>query len=271
MVKIAKGMVHVGAALTPGSLSQLRRFSEAATGKTGTYGDLYDETDELFGLFGYRTIDSNPERSLNFMVTKFTNSLREDDNLFKREVLRGGRITPKDFLNSYKYSQARRYQTLKEMYKNIEAARTLGVSENIIRKKVKRKGLKKEVFKDLMNGVFTPVRPNAFVIKRTSEINRDLNEKEKVDLPNPYIESLPEIIDLINNNRRKSLLDEDIDFAEPPKPVESIINEPVVPQASLTTAPIDPNVLTQPIQNKKLTQTELALLSPEEQIIASRT
>jgi hypothetical protein len=275
MVKIAKGMVHVGGALTPGSLSQLRRFSESVTGKTGTYGDLYDETDELFGLFGYRTINSNPERSLNFMVTKFTNSLREDNSLFVREVLKGGRVTPKDFLSAYKYSQARRYQSLKDMYKNIEAARTLGVSENTIRTKVKRKGLKKEVFKDLMNGVFTPIRPNAFVIKRTSQINRDLNEKEKVDIPNPYIETLPQINELINNNRRKSLLDENIDFIETPESTEAIINEPVMPQASLTTAPINPSLInTKPADispQSGLTENEEALLSnPLDKLIRQR-
>ena len=37
---------------------------------------------------------------------------------------------------------------------------------------------------------FTPSRPNTFFINRISEINRDLNSKEGVDLPNPYFPSI---------------------------------------------------------------------------------
>ena len=126
-----------------------------------------------------------------------------------------------------------------------------------------------------MNGVFTPIRPNAFVIKRTSQINRDLNEKEKVDIPNPYIETLPQINELINNNRRKSLLDENIDFIETPESTEAIINEPVMPQASLTTAPINPSLInTKPADispQSGLTESEEALLSnPLDKLIRQR-
>ena len=47
---------------------------------------------------------------------------------------------------------------------------------------------------------------------RISEINRDLNSKEGVDLPNPYFQALPEINDLINGNRRISLDDGNVSF-----------------------------------------------------------
>ena len=51
-----------------------------------------------------------------------------------------------------------------------------------------------------------------FFINRISEINRDLNSKEGVDLPNPYFQALPEINDLINGNRRISLDDGNVSF-----------------------------------------------------------
>jgi hypothetical protein len=37
--------------------------------------------------------------------------------------------------------------------------------------------------------VYTPDEPSEFFKKRISEINRDLNEKEKIDIPNPYFEA----------------------------------------------------------------------------------
>ena len=57
------------------------------------------------------------------------------------------------------------------MYQNIEAARTLGVSESVIRRKVRRKGLKKKVLKELYQGVFTPERPGDFTIRTIGKNN----------------------------------------------------------------------------------------------------
>jgi hypothetical protein len=45
LVKIGKGIFHVGETLTPGSISQLKRIGQAATGKTDKYGNLYNLQD----------------------------------------------------------------------------------------------------------------------------------------------------------------------------------------------------------------------------------
>ena len=78
------------------------------------------------------------------MTTRFGSRLKKADNLFIAPLLRGGRVTPNDIVNSYKYSEARRFAILKEMYQDIEAARTLGMSNSKIRREIqKRKGIKK--------------------------------------------------------------------------------------------------------------------------------
>ena len=107
------------------------------------------------------------------------------------------------------------------MYKNIDAARTLGISNATITKKVKRKGLKKEVFEELMRGKFTPSRPNNFFITRIAEINRDLNKKEGVNLRNPYLEALSDLNNIIRDNRNTSLSDGEVKFFEDAQPVET--------------------------------------------------
>ena len=125
LVKIGKGIFHVGETLTPGSISQLKRIGQAATGKTDKYGNLYNLQDELPGLFGFRSISSDPQRALTFMTTAFLKDLKGADNLFTAPLLRGGRVSKEDVINAYKYSQAQRFSVLKDMYKNIDAARTL--------------------------------------------------------------------------------------------------------------------------------------------------
>ena len=247
MVKIGKGILHIGESLRPGSLSQLKRLGQAATGKTDKYGKLFNLEDEIGSLYGFRTINSDPERALTFMTTDLGNGLRDAESIFKRSVLRGGRLDPKDIVNSFKYTQSIRYQKLREMYQNIEAARTLGVSESVIRRKVRRKGLKKKVLKELYQGVFTPERPGDFTIRTIGKNNRELNEKEGTDIPNPFYEAIPSITSFINSNRRISLEENSLNLMDFEQP--TLQQEPRITTPPLNTVNINPDVISARAQN----------------------
>ena len=215
MSKIAKGVFHIGETLLPtGSIKQAARIGKAARGKTDEYGRTFELANEINGIWGFRGQSSDPEKALIYMTTKFGRDLKNDENLFTSPLLKGGRVTPEDIITSYKYSESRRFATLKDMYKNIDAAKTLGVSSSKIRNRIQRKGLSKDTARDLMLGVYTPKKPSDFFKKRIGEINRDLNQKEGVDTVNPYITSIPDINQIINNNRRLNLLEEAPAFFE---------------------------------------------------------
>ena len=144
-------------------------------------------------------------------------------------------------------------------------------AERGVRRKQKR-GVRKDVFNQLMQGKFTPTRPSDFFIKRLAEINRDLNKLEGTQVRSPYFEALPEINKIILDNRNLSLKDDNVKFFEDVEPVaqqETSIQTPFLPQ---TGAPIVSNTQTANVVNplSGLTQTETALLSPEEQIIRQR-
>ena len=229
-VKIQKGIFHIAEAFKPGSYEQLKRVGRTAMGKTDPkYGESFDLNDEIQGLFGYRPVQSNPEKGLVFMTTRFGRQLKNANNLFNAELLRGGRVTSDKLLNTYEYAESRKFAEMKEMNQNIEAARKLGVPENTIRQKVKRQGINKQVFKDLMRGTYTPAKPTDFFINRINEITRDLNQKEGVVLPNPYFEALPTINKIINTNRNIDLQKGRLNFEEI-KPIEEIqIEETIKP------------------------------------------
>ena len=232
-VKIGKGIAHVAESFTPGSLSQLKRLGQSSVGKSDKYGKTFELEDELPGLFGFRSTQSDPERGLKFMTTRFTKSLKKDENLFTSPLLKGGRVTPEEILNGYKYSESRRFQTMKEMYKNIEAARKLGVDDSITRKEFEsRKGLQRSIINSIMRGNYLPDEPSEFFVEQMIKINNTLNEKEGVNLPNPYFEALPKLRELIKGNRNLNLL---IDEIKIPEEVEQNI---ISPTSSLPT----PNV-----------------------------
>ena len=93
------------------------------------------------------------------------------------------------------------------MYKNIEAARTLGVSENIIRDKIKRKGLSKNVFNQLMQGKFTPSRPNKFFIERNEKVSNKLGKvKLSVTPTKRYFKNIESCCFFTNKSSNKALI-----------------------------------------------------------------
>ena len=214
-VKTGKSLLHLGKALEPGSWRQLIRIGRAATGTTDKYGRHHKLEDEIHSLYGMRIINSDPENSMKYMITDFTKRLTNDRNLFQSPLIKGGRVSPNDILNRYKYSEAKRFATMKEMYQQIEAARKLGVPDSKIKKMLyARKGLDRDVAKDVLKGLYEPKRPSTFFKKRIAEINRDLNEKEGVDIENPYQLALPFIMEIIRSNSNISLLDDYIKIPE---------------------------------------------------------
>ncbi len=214
-VKTGKSLLHLGKALEPGSWRQLVRIGQAATGTTDKYGRHHKLEDEIHSLYGMRIINSDPENSMKYMISDFTKRLTNDRNLFQSPLIKGGRVSPNDILNRYKYSEAKRFATMKDMYRDIEAARTLGMSESKIRRMLyARKGLDRDVAKDVLKGLYEPKKPSTFFKKRMAEINRDLNEKEGVDIENPYQLAKPFIREIIRSNRNISLMDDYIKIPE---------------------------------------------------------
>ena len=215
--KMIKAMGHIGKQVIPmqSTFKQLQRLGLAATEKTGKYGEEYNLSDELPGLWGFRAVQSNPERSLIYKTTSFASDLKRAENLFTSPLLKGGRVSSNDILSRYQYSESRRFYALKEMAKDVEAMRDLGMDDFKIRKELeKRRGLGKGVVNSLLAGVYTPKRPSQFFVTRMNEINNELNEKEGTYLPNPLYEALPYINQIIGKNNRLNLLDDDISFSD---------------------------------------------------------
>ena len=214
-VKIRKSMAHVAESFKPGTYDQLIRVGKTAAGRADDYGKTFKIKDELFGLLGYRSMTVDPERALKFKTSVLNKKLRQDRALFTSPLLKGGRVSPEDIVETYKYSEARRYYNLKEAYKDINAARELGVSDSKIEDELKsRPGIKREIIDNLMEGIFTPQEPTEFFENRIDEITTELNRVENRSLPNPFINAQRVIDKLIGKNSRISLADENLSLTD---------------------------------------------------------
>ena len=131
------------------------------------------------------------------------------------------------------------------MYQDIEAARTLGMTNSKIRGELqKRKGIKKTVINDLLRGVYTPKQPSNFFQDRMRKINNDLNEKEGIETENPYMIASPFIRQIISENRSINLLEDNPVFPnfEIPQP-QATQQESRIITPPLNTSPVSPNIV----------------------------
>jgi len=248
-IKIKKSMGHMAQTFKPGTYDQTVRFSKTLLGDSDKYGRTFKIQDELFGLLGYRPQAVDPEKALKFKTSILNKKLRQDRGLFTSPLLKGGRVTSENIVEAYKYSEARRFYNLKEAYKDINAARELGVTDDQIEKELRsRPGLKKEVIRNLMDGVFTPQEPTKFFRTRVTEINEQLNKDEKTFVPNPLNQAERIIDRIINQNLKINLRSENTDLSDIDVPQPSIFQQ----ESRITT----PNLTSPASINKQVVQSQ---------------
>jgi hypothetical protein len=261
--KAAIKFLHLGIALAP-SYRQFQRLGQAAFGVPTKRGDELNIGPELAGFMGFRPIKVDPLQSMGFKIAEYQEGIRNARREFTGGyfgLLRGGRIKPNDVIERYFASNRARFEVQKEMFKNISAAGILGVDTASLRKEFSDRQIGVKTFNNLGNAKFEPYFPSEDIRARFAEIANNLGE------PNVYSEVAPTLRAMRSLFRDLPLdgaFDVDInDF------LFEDINTPLLPQ---TGQPIINNQtnLQQRDPNTNLTRTQQALLSPEEQVIASR-
>jgi predicted nucleic acid-binding OB-fold protein len=261
--KVSKSMIEAAYRLSPGSVPQIRRLSKAILGQT-LKGQDYEVIDELAGLFGFRVVPINPEKTLNFKIQEFNRDERDERKLIYYGTLSGDPVKDADrVVGQFIDANEKRLETFNKMRKIYLAAMELGVSKKKIR----------EIFEERGAGpLFTSISKNRFrpftVSDKMKEVYSDL-AKEK-GIPNPLNrvaqKKINRIIKILGKQRLNTefRIDKD-DFVVPSSFFNT--NQPV----SQNPTPVAPPKTAQVAPQTGLTQTETALLSPEEQIIRART
>jgi len=93
-------------------------------------------------------------------------------------LLRGGPIDEDDVISRYIASNRARFNIQKEMFKNINAANTLGVNNPDLRKEFRDRQISMDSFGKLQRGRFDPYFPSKEIIARFREIAKDLGDPD---------------------------------------------------------------------------------------------
>jgi len=241
--KAYKIMAHLVEAQMPFSLNQLKRLDQSIEsvdvlqkGKFDKFGQAYEFGDEFAGLFGFRTVAVNPDRTLKFKVADYQRGVRESRQLFTREALRGGPIDPSQIVDAYLNANRALFNVRKDFKLDLDAANTLGISESGLRTST-----------DRLSGIEVgAIRQNVFrPINISSEIQQAFAENAaKIGQPNPLIGALNALGNIQQQLSRVSLLEPEFPFIE--NPLLPITQDTPATPTSLNLPNINSNIVNNP-------------------------
>ena len=261
--KAYKIMAHLVEAQMPFSLNQLKRLDQSIEsvdvlqkGKIDKFGQTYEFGDEFAGLFGFRSVAVNPDRTLKFKVANYQRGVRESRQLFTREALRGGPIDPSEIVDAYLNANRALFGVRKNFKLDLDAARTLGITQSGLRNSTDR--LSGVEVGSIEQNIFRP-------INISSELQQAFAENAaKIGEPNPLISALTALGNIQQQLARTSLLEPEFPFIE--NPLLPIMQDTPATPTTLNLPSIDANIVNNPnaagSYSSLTTEQKLRLLFP---------
>ena len=238
--QIRKSIAHLVEAQFPLNWNQMKRIGISMrpiddVGRFSEYGEEYEFGNEAAGIIGMRAVKVDPKKSLNFKITDFKKGIRASRNLFTRQTLKGGPLTAETVADAYINANRALYGINREMYKDVEAAKILGTSEDDIAEAMWKRG-ERTNYNYLSEGEFRPFRVSRDVRMLFQE------QADKLGLPNAF-EAAGDALDLIQEILSGVSLKWDAwpnlinPFRDLPKPnINAVTNQlPPLPNPALNT------------------------------------
>jgi len=271
--KISKGIKHLADTQMPLNWKQMKRIGLAikpvdSKGKFDERGNEYDLGNELAGIAGLRRVEIDPKKSFNYKITAYKTGVRDSRNLFTSATLKGGPISPEEIVDAYINANRALYETNRELFLDIDAAKTLGMSDGALYDNMNNRGERK-AYNSLSDGEFRPLT-----------LSKDIEElfevkAREIGVSNPFFQASL-VIDRIQDVLSRVSLKGDL-FPDIKNPLSSALLPDVVGQANqlLNNNPANAAMATAPgfigQQNTnidpvtRLTSVEEVLLDPLEQ------
>jgi len=239
----SKIMGHLVKAQMPFSLDQLKRLDRSiesvdviTEGKYDKYGQDFEFGNEFGGLFGFRAININPERTLRYKVADFQRGTRDSRSLFTRLTLKGGPIESREIVDAYLNSNRALFQNQKEFKGNLDAARLLNISESGFYDSTDR--VSNTALSYIDDNVFKPM-------SISKEVQNSFAENaEKIGMSNPYEDAADVIGQIQDELSELSLEEAEFPFIENPL-LPKVESNPVTGPNTLNLPGIDQQVMSQ--------------------------
>jgi len=201
--------MHLGNALAP-SYKQFLRLGQASFGTPDKKGEVLNIGPELAGFMGFRSIKVDPIRAMGFKISQYQGGIRNSRREFTGGVfglLKGGSVNEADVIERYIASNRARFEVQKDMFKNIEAAQTLGETPALLGRTFKERQVSSKSFGFLIQGRFEPYFPSKDILRKFREIAAGIDESD------PFAAVAPDVRELQQGFRELNLGDRFQGFA----------------------------------------------------------
>jgi len=209
-------------ALAPLNANQLNRLFKSALPEDSMlsldkYGRRFDLGKELAGMVGLRAVDVKPESGIKYKINQFQKDVRNSRSLFTGKLLKGGPVSAEELVDAYINANRALYETNRSLYKDVEAAKVLGLSGDSIESIMDERGVGK-TYEAFENGEFRPYNVSN-AVKELFEINAaQINAPDPMQQAEDVIDRIQEVLEStsitsssfpdIQNPFNKSLLPE---------------------------------------------------------------
>ena len=236
----SKIMAHLVRAQMPFSFEQLKRLDRSirpvdviTKGKFDEYGQEFEFGDEFSGLFGFRAVNVNPDRAMNFKVANYQKGVRDSRGLFTRVSLKGGLIEPREVVDAYLNANRALFNVRKNLKGDMDAARLLNISDEGYFNSLGR--LSNREVGAIDQNIFVPLTISTN-IKQQFERNA-----QKLGVENPLVGAIDTIGDMINKLSEFSLNLPELPTLE--NPLMPIMQDTPITPTSLNLPQVDGSAL----------------------------
>jgi hypothetical protein len=175
--KMIKGGVDLFSRAAPLGYKQMERIYLSGVGNIDQYNRGYKFMNEVSGTFGFRIQDPFIEQGLGFKINANKRAERNEKDRVNDAIF-DGNSTLEDITSAYDRANEEKFKADQALFKQIEAAKQLGLSNDKIRKDLLARYSKSQAF-SLMRGEYTPLNLSSFA-KQTVKKNHLLR-----NLPDP--------------------------------------------------------------------------------------
>jgi hypothetical protein len=286
--KISKSFFHILKGVEPGAFTTGRKLVQGLQADVQRGGQPISLRDELLALMsGVRIININVPRTMQYKITDYNkkaNAVTATEKFFSLQDFR--QRGPEVLGEEFRQIQDEKLRVNKEFYQVLQDAQTMGVSRVKLKRILKDRGISTKNSNKLLRGVNIPYTGYEGRMKKrvkdAKSLSKELNEGS---INRNYFYPVRLLKQIVREYNRKSLKQEESGPGLIERGIDSIQDllsdvpqqeEQRVQTADIQTPPLPntPQPVVQTAQNidptTGLTRTQTALLSPDEQVIASR-
>jgi hypothetical protein len=224
----------------PLGYKQMERVYLSGVGNKDQYNRGYKFMNEGLGILGFRIQDPFIEQGLSFKI----NDQKRKETQAKKEISSAafdGNSSVEDVMKAYNRANEIKFEADKALFKRIEAAKYLGLSERLIKKELRDRYSKKEA-SALIRGNFSPLKLSSFAMKTVKENHLMRGQEDPTQL-------LRQLSRDMFNNYKGNVFFEDVEslFERPLDLMEDRTPNVVIPQGEtvappvINTPPVAPN------------------------------